>query len=161
MFRYFMLSLITSFFISQSNAAIAIDDVNEESAVFVYKTQGVFNDIKEDLELAIADRGLQVSGTLHISDMLQRTGKDLGYPKSVYSKAESIEFCSASVSHLMVSTHPANAVICPFTIAVYILSDEPETIYIAYRKPYLAGKADQALRTILELMHGIVRDVIE
>jgi uncharacterized protein (DUF302 family) len=161
MFRYIMFFFFVPILMHHSSAAIAAGDVPKDSPVIVYKTQGEFNDIKEDLELAIADRGLRVSGTLHISEMLERTGEDLGFPRSVYRKAESIEFCSASVSHLMVSTHPANAVICPFTIAIYILFDEPDTVYIAFRKPYLAGEASKALQVILELMEGIVQDVIE
>ncbi len=129
--------------------------------LMVYETQGEFDDIKEDIEMAITDRGLLVSGTLHISDMLNRTGADLGYQKPVYHRAESIEFCSASVSHLMVSSHPANAAICPFTIAVYSLSADPEKVYLVFRRIYLAGEAQKATQVIFELMDSIVRDVIE
>jgi uncharacterized protein (DUF302 family) len=161
MFRYILFFFLAPILASNSYGAIAVGDIAKDSPVIVYKAQGEFSDIKEDLELAIADRGLQVSGTLHISDMLERTGEDLGYPRSVYRKAESIEFCSASVSHLMVSTHPANAVICPFTIAIYILFDEPDTVYVAFRKPYLAGEASKVLQVIYELMDGIVQDAIE
>jgi uncharacterized protein (DUF302 family) len=161
MFRYMMFFFLASVLLHHSNGAIAAGAITKDSPVIVHKTQGEFDDIKEDLELAITDRGLQVSGTLHISDMLERTGEDLGYKRSVYRKAESLEFCSASVSHLMVSTHPANAVICPFTIAIYILSDEPDTVYIAFRKPYLVGDASKALQVIHALMNGIVQDAIE
>ncbi|MEN8130355.1 MAG: hypothetical protein ABFS45_09225 [Pseudomonadota bacterium] len=111
--------------------------------------------------MAIIDRGLLVSGTLHISDMLNRTGSDLGYRRPVYHQAESIEFCSASVSHLMVSSHPANAAICPFTIAVYSLHADPGKVYLAFRRIYLAGEAEKTSQVIFELMDSIVRDVIE
>ncbi|MCP5017164.1 MAG: DUF302 domain-containing protein, partial [Ketobacter sp.] len=37
----------------------------------------------------------------------------------VFKKAESIEFCSALMSHRMMSADPSNLVLCPFTIAVY------------------------------------------
>lgn len=161
MFRYIMFLFSVAVLVHHSDVVIATAELSADSPVVVYKTQGEFDDIKEDLELAIADRGLLVSGTLHISEMLERTGKDLGYTRPVYRKAESIEFCSASVSHLMVSTHPVNAVICPFTIAIYILPDEPDTIYIAFRKPYLAGEASKAQQVIFELMNGIVQDAIE
>lgn len=148
------------FMIVLINAAIASDE-DDRAPVMVYKTTGDFEDIKEDIELAITDRGLLVSGTLHISEMLNRTANDLGYTQPVYKKAESVEFCSAYISHLIVSTHPANAVVCPFTIAIYVLATEPQNVYLAFQKPHLAGDAEEAKKEILKLMEGIVREVIE
>lgn len=156
MMRYMLLISII-FYITD---AVGSNDAGP-SPLIVYETQGDFGDIKEDIEMAIIDRGLLVSGTLHISDMLNRTGPDLGYQRPVYHQAESIEFCSASVSHLMVSAHPANAAICPFTIAIYSLSAAPEKVYLAFRRIYLAGEAEKAHQVIFELMDSIVRDVIE
>lgn len=156
MYRYIILTCMI-FFITN---AVGSSDV-EPSPLIVYETQGDFDDIKEDIEMAIIDRGLLVSGTLHISDMLNRTGSDLGYQRPVYHRAESIEFCSASVSHLMVSTHPANAAICPFTIAIYSLAADPEKVYLVFRRLYLAGEAEKVSQVVFELMDSIVRDVIE
>ena len=135
-------------------------DSHGHSPVMIYKTEGDLEEIKEDIELAITDRGLLVSGNLHVSDMLQRTAKDLGFAQPVYKKALSIEFCSAYISHLIVSTNPANLVICPFTIAVYVLEAEPESVYVAFQKPHLAGDAEEAKREIMELMDSIVQEVI-
>jgi uncharacterized protein (DUF302 family) len=144
-----------------SMSAVTASDEGKAFPVKVYKIEGELQEVKEDVEFAIIDRGLLVSGTLHISEMLNRTAKDLGYTQPVYKEAESVEFCSAYISHLIVSTHPANAVVCPFTIAVYVLESEPNTVYLAYQKPQLAGDAGEATKETLELLDGIVRDAIE
>lgn len=161
MVRYIAVSVISVVFFIFSVHAVTASDDGDEMPVKVYKTEGDLQVVKEDIEFAITGRGLLVSGTLHISDMLNRTAKDLGYTQPVYKKAESVEFCSAYISHLIVSTHPANAVVCPFTIAVYVLESEPDSVYVAYQKPHLAGDADEATKEVMELLDGIVREVVD
>ncbi len=161
MIRYLTVYIMSILFMIVFMNAVVVSDDGDQSPVSIYKTEGDFEEIKEDIEFAITGRGLLVSGTLHISEMLNRTAKDLGYTQPVYKKAESVEFCSAYISHLLVSTHPANAVVCPFTIAVYVLATEPETVYLAFQKPHLAGDAEKAKKEIMKLMEGIVREVIE
>ena len=52
----------------------------EKTAVTYTATTDIsYANIKENIEMAITDQGLIISGTLHISDMLNRTGKDLGF----------------------------------------------------------------------------------
>ncbi|MCW8888858.1 MAG: hypothetical protein OQK25_07340 [Gammaproteobacteria bacterium] len=120
-----------------------------------------FEDIKENVASAITDRGLTVSGTLHVQEMLDRTGDDLGFGKGPYLKAESLEFCSAFISHKMIKTHPYNMGICPFTIAIYILHKEPSRVYVAYNVPSLAGDAEEVMEEVIELLDGVVKDSIE
>ncbi len=102
-----------------------------------------------------------VSGTLHVQDMLTRTGKDLGFEENVYLRAESVEFCSALMSHLMVSADPRNLVVCPFTIAAYELAENPGQVYIAYRKQFLAGEAGEATNAVIEMLDEIAREAAE
>ncbi|MBL3601377.1 MAG: hypothetical protein JMN25_16185 [gamma proteobacterium endosymbiont of Lamellibrachia anaximandri] len=128
--------------------------------VVIYKADEVYEDVIDNIKMAVEERGMLVSGILHVSDMLNRTGPDLGY-KQVFKKAESVEFCSAVISHKMTQVSPVNLVVCPFTIAVYIKADEPEQVYVAYRSQSLAGQADKVTAEILELLDGIVRDSIE
>ena len=120
-----------------------------------------FEDIKENVEMAITDRGLTVSGTLHVQEMLTRTGDDLGFGPGPYLKAESLEFCSALISHKMIKVDPSNMGICPFTIAIYILRTEPNRVYVAYRVPSLAGDADNVLKEVIALLDGVVKESIE
>ncbi|RLJ16826.1 hypothetical protein DJ031_15240 [bacterium endosymbiont of Escarpia laminata] len=128
--------------------------------VVIYKADEAYEDVIDNIKMAVEERGMLVSGILHVSDMLNRTGPDLGY-KQVFKKAESVEFCSAVISHKMTQVSPENLVVCPFTIAVYIRADEPEQVYVAYRGQSLAGQADKVTAEILELLDGIVRDSIE
>jgi uncharacterized protein (DUF302 family) len=126
----------------------------------IFKSTGIFEDVIDNIKMAIEERGMLVSGILHVSEMLNRTGPDLGY-KQVYEKAESVEFCSASISHQMTQVAPENLTICPFTISVYIKTDEPDQLYVAYRRQHLAGDAERVTATIYELLNGIIEDSIE
>lgn len=127
--------------------------------VRIYISKESFEDVVENIKMAIIERGMLVSGTLHVSDMLNRTAPDLGF-SAVFTHAESVEFCSALISHKMAQASPENIVICPFTIAVYVKVDEPGQVYVAYRRPQLAGEAEESTRAILEMLDGIVQDSI-
>ena len=124
-------------------------------------TEDDFDTIKENVEMAITDRGLIVSGTLHISDMLNRTGKDLGIDKPLYTKAEGIEFCSAKISHKMAQVDPTNVAMCPFTVVVYQLTDSPKKIHLSYRYVHLKGNGAEVEKEITQLLQGIVDEAIE
>ena len=133
--------------------------MQKEEKVRIFTTEEAFEDVIENIKMAVIDRGMLVSGTLHISEMLNRTGPDLGYP-DVFSQAESIEFCSAVISHKMAQAAPENVVICPFTIAVYVTRSDPGQVRVAYRMPLLAGEADEVTAEILQMLDGIVEDSI-
>ena len=92
---------------------------------------------------------------------LQRTGEDLGFPDPVYLKAESVEFCSAMMSQRMVAADPRNLVVCPFTVAVYVMVDEPEQVYVAYRRQQLAGDSGEVVEAVNEMLDGIAREAAE
>ncbi len=143
-----------------SIAGMAFAGEGASDPVMIYKADEAYEDVIDNIKMAVEERGMLVSGILHVSDMLNRTGPDLGY-KQVFKKAESVEFCSAVISHKMTQISPENMVICPFTIAVYVKVDEPEQVYVAYRSQSLAGQADKVTAEILELLDGIVRDSIE
>lgn len=121
-----------------------------------------FEEVIENVEMAITDRGMTLSGTLHISDMLKRTGTDLGYTDSVYLKAESIEFCSARLTHLMTRLDPRNMVVCPFTVSVYVLPDDHERVYVSVRKPVLLGPDTAEVSGIVNrMLQDVVTESVE
>jgi len=132
-----------------------------EEPVVTYPASGSFEEVVEALRMAVTNRGLMVSSTLQVQEMLERTGKDLGFPEAVYLKAESVEFCSAQMSHRMIAADPRNLVICPFTIAVYVLASEPDQVYLGYRRLYLAGDAEHAAKAATDLVDGIAREASE
>lgn len=100
----------------------------------VYKSEAGFDDVMEALKLAIEERGMYINNIMHLGEMLERTGKDLGMDTPLYGRAESIEFCSAVLSREMTSEDPARIVNCPFIISVYTLPDQAGTTFIAHRE---------------------------
>jgi uncharacterized protein (DUF302 family) len=132
----------------------------QQGPMVIYQSTESFEDVIDNIKMAIEERGMLVSGTLHVSEMLNRTGPDLGY-KKVFEKAESVEFCSASISHQMTQVAAENMAICPFTISVYLKADEPDQLYVAYRRQQLAGDSAKVTEVIHELLDGIIQDSIE
>ena len=139
----------------------ATTKVEEEKSVIITKAGTSFDDINESVRLAIADGGMIVSGTLHISDMLNRTGKDIGFDKNIFKKSEAVEFCSALISHKMAAAHPSNISMCPFTIAIYELNDEPGVVYLSYRRVKLLGDGKKVEEEIVKLLQDIVDESVE
>ena len=127
----------------------------------VYPASAGIEEVIEIIKMAVIERGMLVSSTLHVSDMLNRTGKDLGFEQPVFVHAESVEFCSALMSHRMVAADPGNLVICPFTVAAYVLADNPGQVYVAYRRPFLAGDAAESTQAVVEMLDGIAREAAE
>ena len=124
---------------------------------------GKFQDVRDDVEMAITDRGLVVNNVSHVGDMLARTGKDLGDSKQVFLKAEALEFCSAVVSRKMMEADPDNIVFCPYVISVYVVPGKPKEVRVAYRKPQIVGSpvSQKALKAVDDLLSGIVKDAMQ
>jgi uncharacterized protein (DUF302 family) len=138
------------------NSSLA-SETPENNPVRVFTSEEAFEDVVENIKMAIVDQGLLVSGTLHVSDMLNRTAADLGFSE-VFSKAESVEFCSALLSHKMALAAPENIAICPFTIAVYVKKSEPQKVYASYRLPQLMGDSGAVSKDILDLLDTILEE---
>lgn len=138
------------------------DNVTTED-VKQFQTQGEFSDVKEFLSQSIAGRGIKISSTSYISKMLNRTREAVGGEKSIYKNAEAIGFCSATLSRQMMESNPHHIVFCPYTIVIYELTEQPGTIFLAYRRPfYRDSKAnDQTLNDIDELLSGIIAETLE
>lgn len=128
-----------------------------------YTAFGEFNDIKAFLVSAIEQRGIKISNTAYISNMLQRTGEDIGDAKPIYKHAEAIMFCSATLSREMMQADPHNIVFCPYTILIYELARDPGTTFLSYRLPYYhEGDENHTSQTKLdELLSGIIEEVVE
>jgi uncharacterized protein (DUF302 family) len=140
--------------------AEAVNTVNNDDTMIVYRAKDDFDTVKLNLETAITDRGITISNTLHIHDMLNRTGKDLGFPNPVYVQAESLEFCSALFAQRIMQANPANIATCPLTIAIYVTVAEPKQVYVAFRIPRLVKSSSALAKELEEWLHGIVRDAV-
>ncbi|MGA1562327.1 MAG: DUF302 domain-containing protein, partial [Gammaproteobacteria bacterium] len=83
------------------------------------EVEGEYKEIREMLNVAIADQGLVIAHVSNVGEMLERTGKDLGATREPFVKAEVVEFCSASFSRKLMEADPRNLLFCPFSVAIY------------------------------------------
>lgn len=143
-------------------AASAAEKLSTPGHIALYATQGDFETVKEDVVLAITNRGLVIDHTSHIGDMLERTGKDLGATKKVYGQAESLQFCSATASRRTMEADPANIVFCPYIVVIYTLSRDSKKVYVGYRRPQPVGSeaSKASLRAVEELLDGVVKEAL-
>lgn len=131
--------------------------------VVTYSTRARYEDVREDLRLAIQDRGLVVDHESHIQRMLERTGKDLGSDRRLYTNAQAFVFCSAALSRKSMEADPANIAFCPYSIVVYETAERPGTVHVAYRRPWRpdGSSASQAvLAEVAALLDGIAREAV-
>lgn len=156
MFRNMLISMLL--FAGLVHGALAAGDYMAVSSKI-----GNFDDVRDDVQMAITDRGMVVNNVSHVGDMLERTGNDLGDNKQVFLKAEALEFCSAVVSRKMMEADPDNIVFCPYVISVYVVPGKPHEVRIAYRRPQITGSpaSKQALKEVDELLAGIVKDALQ
>jgi uncharacterized protein (DUF302 family) len=133
------------------------------AGITIQSVKGSFDDVKERVVTAIENRGLVLNYTAHISNMLERTGKDIGRERQIYGTAEVLEFCSAALSRRMMEADPRNIVFCPYAIAVYTLPNDPAKVHVSYRRPLAVGSGQsmKALREVGKLLDDIVRDALK
>lgn len=146
------------FLLVLSHGAVAAEEYRVTHAV-----AGKFEDIRDNVAVAITNQGLVINNVSHIGEMLERTGKDMGDSGRIFVKAEILEFCSARVSRESMKADPHAIVFCPYGVSVYVLPNDPDKVYLSYRKP-LAGNTPQekkAQRSLEKLMHDIVHEATQ
>ena len=125
-----------------------------------YSTDERFDDVMENIKMAIENRGMYINNVMNMSEMLERTGKDLGFEEQIYLKADSIEFCSAVLSRRMTAEDPRRMINCPFIISIYVLPTEPDKTYIAYRR--LAGDdATGVMKDVMDMLREVANAGVE
>src|SRR5574341_1991770 len=132
--------------------------------VVTYSKKGAkFDDVREDLKLAIEGKGLVIDYTSFVNRMLERTGKDVGSARKLYADAQAVVFCSAALSRKTMEADAANVSLCPYSVMVYAPASAPETVYVSYRRPWrpdgsAASKA--ALKDVEQLLDAIAREAL-
>jgi len=140
-------------------AALAADP----HPVVTYSKQAKFDEVRDDLKLAIEDRGLVIDYQSFVNRMLERTGKDVGSARKLYADAQALVFCSAALSRKAMEADPANMALCPYSITVYATADEPEKVYVSYRRvwrPDGSAASRAALKEVDALLDGIAREAV-
>jgi len=128
-----------------------------------YSKQGRFEDVRDDLKLAIEGKGLVIDYQSHVNNMLERTGKDVGSARKIYLNAEGFVFCSASLSRKMMEADAANISMCPYTMVVYATTQEPTKVHVTYRRPWRpdgSATSKAALKEVDVLLDGIARQAV-
>ena len=135
----------------------------DEAPVKSVRVTGDFENIRDSVRQAIEGKGINIAHTLPASDMLNRTGKDFGIKKNVFLQAETVEFCSARISHRLAQANHENILLCPFAISIYVLSDDPEHVYLSWRRPFALSDTESqaAVQEMVELIETIIREASE
>ena len=144
-----------------SGALLAAEDGTPADGYAVYESDSGFEDVIDGLKLAIQERGMYINNVMHMDEMLSRTGKDLGMDETLYTNAQSIEFCSAVLSRKMAAENPAHIVNCPFIIAVYTLPKVPDTTYVVHRRiPTTETESSTVMREIADMLEGVASSAV-
>ena len=155
MFRALALALLMSW----TAPAFAADP----PPVVSYARNAKFDNVRDDLQAAIEAKGLVIDFQSHIHRMLERTGKDVGSARKLYADAQAFVFCSAALSRKMMEADPASVVMCPYVLTVYATAQQPDTVVVAYRRPWRPDAppaAQAALREVEALLDGIAREAL-
>lgn len=159
--RYFIPTLLAGLLVFAASAQAAKPITKTKERV-TYKVKANFDEVRDQLQTAIGSKGIKINNVSYIGKMLIRTGKDLGFKKQIYTKAQAFEFCSATVSRFTMEADPHNIVFCPYIIAVYELANEKGMVYMTYRRPAIIGtKASRnSLRGVEKLMDDIAQEAL-
>lgn len=136
--------------------AAPVRQANED--VYGVTVAGAFDEYRELLALAISNRGIKISNISHISDMLQRTKSAVGSTVDIYTHAEAVEFCSATLSRQMMEADVHNIAYCPYIIYIYELADKPGQIHLTFRQLPVLGSRQS--REVLTKINGILKAII-
>lgn len=132
--------------------------------VVTYSKKGArFDEVRDELKLAIEGKGLVIDYESFVNRMLERTGKDVGSARKLYADARAFVFCSAALSRKTMEADPANVSLCPYSIMVYATAREPGTVYVSYKRPWRpdgSASSRAALKEVEALLDGIAREAV-
>lgn len=136
---------------------------NGTNPVVTYSKRAKFEDVRDELKLAIEGKGLVIDYQSYVNRMLERTGKDVGSARKLYADAQAFVFCSAALSRKTMEADPANVAQCPYSVMVYETVQEPGKVTVSYRRPWRAGgsaASKTALAEVDKLLNGIAREAL-
>jgi len=162
--RLVRLTLLALLAVLLSSAAQA----NPKHGYKTLTTQGVFEDVRDDLKDAIINRGFVVDFVGYFNKMLLRTSKVANSVtadgvKSPYKNAQYMQFCAAKLTHEAISADPRNIANCPYVVFVYELGYAPGKITVGYRLPALGPTrtSKRVAKKIEALLDGIIAEAVK
>jgi uncharacterized protein (DUF302 family) len=90
--------------------------------------------------------------------MLNRTAADVGSEAKIFSNAQSMLFCSASLSRKAMEADPLNIAYCPYAVFVYEQPGQTGKVTAGYRE--LAETGSDASRAALALVNALLDDIV-
>ncbi|ESQ14726.1 MAG: DUF302 domain-containing protein [Thiohalocapsa sp. PB-PSB1] len=142
-------------------AFAALTSATQAGGYAVYQSDSSFVDVMDGLKLAIEERGMYINNVMHIGEMLERTGKDLGMNEPIYTQANSIEFCSAVLSRKMAAENPEWIINCPFVVAVYTLPDRSDITYVVHHAiPPDQIENSAVMKEVAEMLRGVAESAV-
>ena len=120
------------------------------------KVTARYQDVRDDLLMAIEAEGFVVGAIGDLGGMLARSGTELGH-QPAYLNAEYFNFCPAAIAHELVAADPNNLAYCPFQLFLYEAVARPGTIVVGYRHPGVDGNA--ATRAVLARAEQVFADI--
>jgi len=158
-----MRKLLFLFAIALSPVLSGCNPATNEGTVVRYSKEAKWEDVRDDLKIAIANKGLRIEYTSHIHNMLERTKKDVGGKKDIFANAETFVFCSAVISRHTMEADPNNIAFCPYAIAVYTTHDNPKMVSVSFRRPVRtngSASAKNALKEVETLLDGLAKEAL-
>lgn len=144
------LSLVLASLLSWQVVAQPLPKPEVIGSSWVYRAEGLYHNVRSDLVSAIEDRGLVISYEAHTASMLRRTADATGATRQVYDNAASLLFCKSDLTYELTARNPHNITLCPYSIAVYSLTEEPGTVYLSIRAPEMEQPDYAAIHQLLE-----------
>ena len=164
MFRIVKIALAAVLLVTMVTSATAEDARGFKA----YKKSAPFEDVYVDLQNAIIGKGLVIDYVGHIDQMLNRTSKIVNSvtqegSKSPYLAAKFMQFCSAKLSHEVISANPQNIAICPYVVFVYELKNDPGVVHVGYRRPITGPSklSRKVFAKIEKLLDDVAKEAIE
>ncbi len=142
----------------------ALADNHGSSSYAIRKIPASFNDVFNELQDVVINKGLVIDLVGNVDKMIERTAK---VAKSVteegssspYLHAKYILFCSAKLTQKAVSASVENMGICPYIIFVYETKAEPGFTHIGYRQPIL-GPSRRSKKISMEII-AFLQSILE
>ena len=122
-----------------------------------YMTEAAFEEVLQDLNDGVVNRGYKIDYEAHIGEMLARTSADVGGKKEIYKNAKLIQFCSAVLSRAAMEADPANIAFCPYILFAYERADEAGKIRVGFR--HLDERGNDASKAALAKVNALLDEI--
>lgn len=124
-----------------------------------YAVKRALNDVRDDLRQALQSRGMIVLSTASITELVQDAHAPAGHPADTYTGGEVLLFCNLELLGEALRENPHTIVFCPFSIAVYVLAAQPDTVHVAFRRT-LAPSGTPHLKAALARVEEMLEEIV-